>query len=211
MIILENQLPFFVLEGLFNLAFPLSERPRSFLMLSIWYFVDSAIVGNIKPSFPSSEVKHFVDLQRLCHLPSSLRLLPPVMVRYVLIHNATELNEAVMKFKNGSSNRLLDITYAMGVLEIPHLIVFDATDSLLRNLVVFEQIHYPFDTGKDVDLLVQNGILDNFLGDSSAVTGLFNNLSKEVIIWGENYYFYCISEKIKCILEGSQLEGNIKP
>ncbi|XP_059640859.1 putative UPF0481 protein At3g02645 isoform X3 [Cornus florida] len=213
MIILENQLPFFVLEGLFNLAFPLSERPDSFLMLSIWYLVNYGFVGNIKPSFPSSEVKHFVDLLRLCHLPSSLRpLLPPAMVKDVPIHNATELNEAGIKFKNGSSNRLLDITYAMGVLEIPQLSVFDVTESLLRNLVALEQIHYPsdtyitdyilfmdslIDTNKDVDLLVQNGVLANNLGDSSEVAGLFNSLSKEVfIISDEKYYFYRVSEEL---------------
>ncbi|XP_059668970.1 UPF0481 protein At3g47200-like [Cornus florida] len=96
MILLENQLPYFVLEGLFNLAFP--PTIPDFLKLSIRFFANFGIVSD-NQSFSSYGVKHFVDLVRLCHLPSSLRPPPLNTVHYVPVGNATELQEAGMKFK----------------------------------------------------------------------------------------------------------------
>ncbi|KAI4332497.1 hypothetical protein L6164_017401 [Bauhinia variegata] len=65
-------------------------------------------------------------------------------------------------------------------------------------MLAFEQCHYPSDgpegyiadyvyfmgflinTGKDVDMLIENGILSNLLSDSGAVAQLFNSLSKNI-------------------------------
>ncbi|XP_059639880.1 UPF0481 protein At3g47200-like [Cornus florida] len=215
MILIENQLPFFVVEGLFNLAFPAistSTQPEfSFLMLSIIYFANFGIVRDIKQSFSSTGVKHFVDLLRLCHLPSNLRATASNSVNYLPVRTATELRDAGIKFKKGKSNCLLDIKHAMKVLEIPQLILSNWTEPLLRNLTVLEQFYYPYDsyiidyihfmdnlidTAKDADLLIQNGIFENYIGDSTTVAALFNNFTNEVLVWGPNYYFYGISEKL---------------
>ncbi|XP_059640519.1 UPF0481 protein At3g47200-like [Cornus florida] len=214
-ILIENQLPFFVLEGLFNLAFPaisVSTQPEySFLMLSIIYFAFFGIVRDIKQSFSSREVKHFVDLLRLCHLPSSLRSAPSNSVNYVPIRNARTLRDAGIKFKKGPSNCLLDIRHVMTRLEIPQLILSNWTEPLLRNLTVLEQFYYPYDsyfidyihfmdslidTAKDADILIQSGIFENYIGDSTTVAALFNNFPNEVSLWGPNYYFCGISEKL---------------
>ncbi|XP_059641607.1 UPF0481 protein At3g47200-like [Cornus florida] len=90
MILIENQLPFFILEGLMDLAFPPSQGSSSFLHLSINYFAYSGIIlSDMNESISSSGVKHFVDLLRLCYLPSSLRPLKPYQVQYVQVPTAT--------------------------------------------------------------------------------------------------------------------------
>ncbi|XP_059642061.1 UPF0481 protein At3g47200-like isoform X2 [Cornus florida] len=212
LILLENQLPFFVLEGLFNLASPIFRKHHSFLQLVRGYLKDLMLVGDVKKSISSfSTVKHFVDLLRSCHLPSTPRSATPFSVNFMAIHNATKLHEAGMKFKKAKSNHLLDIKHTMERLEIPHLTLCDWTESLLRNLVALEQCHYLYDsyivdyiffmdnlidTAKDADLLIQNGVVKSYLSDSATVAGLFNGLTTEVTLCHENYYFYDVCEKI---------------
>ncbi|XP_059639064.1 putative UPF0481 protein At3g02645 [Cornus florida] len=210
MILIENRLPFFILEGLFDLVFPPSQGSSSLLHLSIDFFAGSGVIlSDMNESISSSGVKHFVDMLRLCYLPSSPR--QAYQVKNVQIPTVTELHGAGMKFKGSISNRKLDIRHATGVLEIPQLIVSDSTESLFRNLIAFEQFHYQYDsyiidyiqfmdglidTAKDAELLIQNGILDSYLSDCSAVATLFNNLTKEMTLWTPNYFYYGISEKL---------------
>ncbi|XP_059644924.1 UPF0481 protein At3g47200-like [Cornus florida] len=215
MILIENQLPFFVLERLYKLLFHSTRRRKvqSFLKLSIAYFADAGIVSSNSTQLfsSSSKIKHFVDLLRSCHLPSSLRPKPHLKVKFVPIRNATDLQAAGMKFKKGSSNRLLDIKHDMKELKIPPLILCNWTEPLLRNLAALEQCQYPYDSyiidyiyfmdklidsAEDVDLLIRNGIFENHLGDTSEVASLYNNLTKEVVFWCPNYYFSGMSEEL---------------
>ncbi|KAL7164288.1 hypothetical protein ACSBR2_040242 [Camellia fascicularis] len=52
------------------------------------------------------------------------------------------------------------------------------------------------DTPKDVEILEQNRILDNWLGDNSTVAKLFNNLTIIAPLMSRNYYFYGISNDL---------------
>ncbi|KAK2996097.1 hypothetical protein RJ640_001767 [Escallonia rubra] len=205
MILLENQIPFFLLDDLYSIAF----KDNKFLKLSIRYF--SALVpaedfhkmgrNLVKP-------KHFLDLLRTCHLPSTPR---PQSTKeaesYIRIRSAAELKEAGIDFKRGSSDCLLDIRYSSGVLQVPLIRVDDSTEIVLRNLVALEQCLYPYDsyvidyiyfmdalidTFKDVDLLTKKGIIKSDLGDSSTVAALFNNLGMNVML-SSTYYFHHVS------------------
>ncbi|KAK7243485.1 hypothetical protein RIF29_38283 [Crotalaria pallida] len=86
----------------------------------------------------------------------------------------------------------ISIKFAKGVLTIPRFEVCHWTEILIRNVVAFEQCHYPFqtyitdyiilldfliDTSLDVDTLVDKGIMVNTLGDSSAVANMVNNFT----------------------------------
>ena len=111
------------------------------------------------------------------------------------LQSATELAEAGVKFRKSTNLCSMDIKFSGRVLEIPQLKVDDWTETLLRNIVALEQCHYPsnsyiidyvaimdflINTGKDVDILIQNGIIINWLGDSNSVANLFNSLWKNV-------------------------------
>ncbi|XP_057958663.1 UPF0481 protein At3g47200-like [Malania oleifera] len=237
MILLENQLPFFVLEGLFNMAFPANERilMPSLLDLSLKFFHGLMLTTPpaSKKDLPQSDIQHFVDLLRICHLPSSLRRrtgTSPVIFRSsflrvcstwrtgtsptaerVSIRNATQLQDAGMKVKKSEKTRLLDIDYEAGKLQIPHMKIRDETEIVLRNLIALEIFRYRHDSyiidyvyfmddfidnTKDVDLLIRNGIIENWLGDNYSVAVMFNNLTKETSLSGSNFYYHDTCERM---------------
>ncbi|KAL7164268.1 hypothetical protein ACSBR2_040222 [Camellia fascicularis] len=160
----------------------------------------------------SSDVRHLTDLLRIYHAPLSQRSVPTGSTKFVRIQNATALHKTGVKFKVGSSSKcLLDMQFNKGVLEIPLLRVTDETEQVLRNISALERylhqqnsyiIDYIYfmdnliDTPEDVEILEKNGILENWLGDKSAVSNLFNNLTTYVPILGSNYYFYSISNDL---------------
>ncbi|KAM7493113.1 hypothetical protein LguiB_027722 [Lonicera macranthoides] len=221
LILLENQIPFFFLDGLFQLAFPSDQEEMLFLKLSIDYFSnfmlikdDDKLFNKVKAylKMTSFEVKHFVDLLRICFLPTNLRARPLLdKVKLITIRNALDLKETGMSLKGGSGNTLLDIIYTKGVLEIPRLVVEESSEIVLTNIVVLENCLYTYDsyirdyvffmhmlmdTPKDAELLIQNEIIENWLGDSKTVVTLFNKVGCEVLINDCSYYFFDISEKI---------------
>ncbi|KAA8525421.1 hypothetical protein F0562_007276 [Nyssa sinensis] len=197
LILLENQLPFFVLKAFFKLTFDSYPEFPSLLEVTLYFFIKY----NSQNKIPNSEVRHFTDLVRALHLPS--KRLPQNVGEFKILCSATELHEAGVKFEVGSSRCLLDINFSNGVLRIPCFDLEDNTVSLIRNLMALEVCHYPHDfyiidyiilmdylinTSKDVDLLIQNGIFRNRLADSSAVATFFNNLCTHITL-SDSYNF----------------------
>ncbi|KAJ1415901.1 hypothetical protein SESBI_17740 [Sesbania bispinosa] len=192
LLLLENQLPFFVLDSLFNLSIGSahgSDRNKihSFLEFTFDYFSyynrSNLVSDNIT-------IKHFTDLIRTFHLQHPLERRPRRIDEPVThLQSATELLEAGVRFKlNTKSDCLLDLRLSGRVLEIPQLKVEDWTEILFRNMVALEQCHYPqesyitdyvavwdflINTSRDVDLLVRKRVLVNWLGESDSVANLF--------------------------------------
>ncbi|XVF73495.1 hypothetical protein PTKIN_Ptkin12aG0205900 [Pterospermum kingtungense] len=184
LILLENQLPFFVLKDLYNLAFGSSDKP-SFLSIACLYL-------EIKEDPPDQmETKHLTDLFR-CAL---VKTHPPNSNEKInKIYSATMLNDAGVRFKAVDTKLMLDLRFEKGELRIPTFYVGLRTDALIRNVMALEQCHYPeeayfcsyiqlldslIDTDRDVDLLVKEGILDNGMGSSAAVADMINTLMVE--------------------------------
>ncbi|GAY58132.1 hypothetical protein CUMW_184730, partial [Citrus unshiu] len=165
---LENQLPLFIPNDLFNLAKTETFETNlyeeiSFMTMTCFWFRDD-IVGYLPIQenlleINFSKAKHFVDLLILCLQPSQLRA--HIELKDPNIPSVKELHQAGVKFKPGSSKNLLDIKFNEGILEIPFLTVYDA------------------------ELLLQNEIIG--LGDTEAVPTLFHNLDKECMI---NYSYF---------------------
>ncbi|KAM7493080.1 hypothetical protein LguiB_027689 [Lonicera macranthoides] len=204
LILLENQIPFFVLEGIFNLAMT-NFKPLPLLDLTLYFFENYIVQQKSPPGFIS--IKHFTDLILILNRPTSQR----EVKEFKYTRSATELNEAGVKFTAGSSNCLLDIKFSDGVLEIPCITLYDNTETLIRNLMALELCHYSGDsymidyfffmdfllnTPQDVDLLIRNGIIENWLGDSKQAADLFNNINKNCVIIGSNFYFSALSEEL---------------
>ncbi|KAJ7964949.1 hypothetical protein O6P43_014676 [Quillaja saponaria] len=197
LLLLENQLPFVLLQKIFTEAFPSGQNDNGFpslLQLSFNYF---AYYNNQVLDASDVSVHHFTDMLRIFHLPA---MLPGRADKddksEIHLHTATELVEAGLKLSADNSKKcLFDLRYSKGVLEIPSFKVDGHTEILFRNLLALEQCHYPYeayvsdyirilefliDTGKDVDLLIKNGIMANWLGDNNAVADLFNSLWKNI-------------------------------
>jgi len=207
MLLLENQLPFFVIEKLYNFAFASCSRYPSFTQLTFEFF---AFYNSQKMSpHPNLRIMHFVDLIRTFFLPPLERLQEikrGEKVRH--LYSVSQLDEAGVKFKVGSSKCLFDLKFANGVLEIPCFRVYRDSESYVRNVEALEQCHYLYnayvtdyfrvmdfliDTAKDVDILVRKGILVNWVGDSNTAATLCNNLCQRIVIsdTNSNYCLLC--------------------
>ncbi|KAM7490092.1 hypothetical protein LguiA_033013 [Lonicera macranthoides] len=198
--LIENQIPFYVLNTLFQLAFP-EDPPMKFLEDCVIYLCDniiqimdkSKLLRKVKEYLNKGhEIKHFVDLLRICHLPSALMTASKNCAKLISIPNAVQLQRAGVQFlKLGSSDSLLDITFTEDVLEIPLLVVHEYFELVMCNILVLESCHYSMDTyighyvffmqmlvdtDKDADLLIQNSIIEDWMGRSSTVAALFNKV-----------------------------------
>ncbi|RYQ88107.1 hypothetical protein Ahy_B09g095511 isoform A [Arachis hypogaea] len=200
LLLLENQVPFFVLDKLYNLAF--DSPPFPLLGLAFYIALYSIIVpdnilfGNIQALSNDNEIAHFIE-------SNASRLLQPSAsgclrkAEFPHIYSATELNEAGVKFKVKKNNQcMLDLELSGHCLRVPSIRVTAFTEAILRNLIAFEQCHcmkesyladyivaldFLINTEKDVDLLIKKGIIENWLGDSNAVAEMFNGLALRVI------------------------------
>ncbi|GAY58134.1 DUF862 domain-containing protein [Citrus sinensis] len=203
-LLLENQLPLFIPNDLFNLAKTATFETNlyeeiSFMTITCFWF-RNCIVGYLPIQenlleLNFSKAKHFVDLLILCLQPSQSRA--DIALKDPNIPSVKELHQAGVKFKPGSSKNLLDIKFNEGILEIPFLTVYGSTERLYRNVLAFERMHcytrylndyiimmnYLVSTSKDAELLLQNEIIG--LGNTEAVPTLFHNLDKGCAI---NYY-----------------------
>nr|XP_023881610.1 putative UPF0481 protein At3g02645 [Quercus suber]POE74070.1 upf0481 protein [Quercus suber] len=193
LLLLENQLPFFVIQKLHNLVFPSPSYYNNLLKLSFGYFA----YYNIQriEAHPNVKIEHFTDLLRTFQLPPPEK--PPKRLRQLIEHlfSATQLHEAGVKFEVGTSEYSFDIKFEKGVLKIPRLELMDRTEVVTRNIMAFEQTRHIenayftdyfffmdslINTNGDVDLLCDKEILVNYLGDNNAATLMINNLNKGI-------------------------------
>ncbi|WOL18822.1 hypothetical protein Cni_G27619 [Canna indica] len=230
---LENQLPFFLLEALFNSAFP--HQPDS-LSQNILDYINKITGSDLElPSSDSGRFHHILHLYHSCIIvpiddptptqssTSGLRRKLNKLLRFrkkqrktqrelTWIPSATLLKQAGIHFKRKKNAKsFLNITFKDGEIEIPQLQMDDHTNTVLRNLIAYEQcsveaptyvtsyVHFMdclIDTAEDVELLQQDDIIISGLGDSDEVATVFNELFKEVVIESEEDYLADICEKI---------------
>ncbi|KAL4298342.1 hypothetical protein GQ457_12G004820 [Hibiscus cannabinus] len=103
-----------------------------------------------------------------------------------------------------TDTKVLKLKIPTKVLKTPTLRVDDNTERLLRNFMAYEQFTqmeeptYVSDyvvfmddlinTGKDVQLLCNSGIIDNWLGDDEVVAQMFNKL-RDYVCFTEDFYY----------------------
>ncbi|XP_025666417.2 UPF0481 protein At3g47200-like [Arachis hypogaea] len=225
LLLLENQVPYFVLDKLYNLVFPSNfigvsqDRHPSLLSLALYHIVPGGIIfpGDFKGELSVSNVggiAHFTDLSRkLLLLSCNLSISRSSREAQVAqIYSATELKEAGVKFEvKKASQCLLDLQLSGHTLRIPFFRVEDMTEVVLRNLLAFEQCHcinesyiddyiavldFLINADKDVDLLIKNGIIENWLGDSNAVAKMFNGLGVNIMYPDFNVQYSLLFQRL---------------
>ncbi|KAH9674645.1 transmembrane protein [Citrus sinensis] len=172
--LLENQLPFFVLDGLHKLASPYLDPEnddRSFIALSCEFFRDCKAGEEINDK--AEDILHFTHLSRYFKtrkypkkspepeeekrdLPCAAKLQGSAVQGDLPC--AAKLQGSGVQFKGIIEEAsLLDINFKerkrLGIpclkvaeLQIPRIEVDDCTESLMRNLMALEQCHYPRET-----------------------------------------------------------------
>ncbi|GFS35337.1 hypothetical protein Acr_00g0039210 [Actinidia rufa] len=182
-LLLENQLPFFVLDELFEMAKAVVGSDENELTPTFIGFACKFLVGfdrledKIPEDIDSTRVKHFVDLFSNLLAPRERSHPHKWGKELVKTPTAKELHDAGIKFKASSSNIPFDIRFMSGVLEIPKLVISDKTESQVRNIVAFERCLYNecymtqyvwflnnlINSSKDVEYLVESGIIEQWI------------------------------------------------
>lgn len=258
LILLENQIPFFVLHKLYEDVVPGEDKKKEhsdgFVDLAIEYFAfydtqmsssdETKLVldknqsrkhyfsGPLRTSKKNSNnaksidrrckrPKHFTDLIRYFYLPTDVGRNSGCALH--VLRTATKLQESGVSFEKDVKRRLLDITFekkpilssflCFGCLpylnhfkarfRIPQLKVDHTTECIFRNLIAFEQCHYPekpyicnyvslvdslIHTQLDVELLVEKEVIVHELGSDKEVATLVNGLCKHVVTNSTCYY-----------------------
>lgn len=168
LILLENQLPFFILKELYEKSYERhSEKP--IFQLACHYF--RRYIKKKPEGEKIKEAKHFTDLIRLSYCPDNLEF----KERKKNPCTATKLYETgvIFKLHEGSLDIhfhksfctkkspcfnfswllkcLLGLTgfgcleHTQPLLKIPRFIIDDDTEGLLRNIMLLEQFHYPLE------------------------------------------------------------------
>ncbi|KAM0844481.1 hypothetical protein ACQ4PT_057041 [Festuca glaucescens] len=158
LLLLENQIPFSVIRKLFQQLRNEDEHEELLVAGSLRLFRSLRPQMLHRSHIACNKVHHLLHLFYLSvGLPPSQRqqqhwhrqsdALLPELPQWIPC--AKELEEAGIRFrKRRNAASFLDIVFARGVLEIPQLELNDSSESLLRNLIAFEQT-YP-DTPRDI-------------------------------------------------------------
>ncbi|CAI9298624.1 unnamed protein product [Lactuca saligna] len=211
LLLLENQMPFFILEILCRITL---ER-TSLTGLVFYFFKDMNILSTRKLTTVDETVKHchILGLLQSCYTPrATMRGRVPN-----ISYSATEIAGAGVTFKaQTDEDSLLAVKFEQSSLvpglstlfaretyfKIPVLYIKDSTSSFLRNLIAYEQCyplsrHYVtsfaflmdklIDSKDDVSLLVRSQVLHHNLGAIEDVTNLFNNICNGVVL--RDFYY----------------------
>ena len=182
LIMLENQIPFFFLEELYNFSNPRldnfqlaasknqgksadacqQQRPTTiFLNLTNNFF---------QVTFHGTSIKHFTDLMRESMPQIKTKKSWKSQVRH--LHSARKLDKAGVHFaaENGSKGKvmvserrpwckLIPFFHSLQ-LQLPKFIIDDGTGIYIRNIMALEQYLYPFKTFVSSYIYLMNELID---------------------------------------------------
>lgn len=214
LMLFENQLPFFVLNLLFNTT--KTEDPDDnishlvlFLVEDMFPWLDVSKLESQSHTHTHLQPDHLLGLVYRCFFPFSTKTKTPSKAKprkekasAVHINSASELKEAGIRLKRSKQNSL---TFAAGVLKFPPLQVSGKTESLLRNVMAYEQLrlnddhpkhvtdyaffmHCLIRSIKDVEILRRSGIISNYLGGDDKIFRMFDQLGTNFLRSSEFYY-----------------------
>ncbi|XVF31050.1 hypothetical protein REPUB_Repub16aG0112000 [Reevesia pubescens] len=216
LLLLENQLPFFVLEKLFNMSRGQNEEE---------YFADMAL-RFFSIIVPGTEIsrRHYSSVQAIKHLVELVhynwRPSPKEKNCYEqrvpngnwnFIRSAKELVEVGIRFKKVKGKSLFDATFKKGKIQIPSLSIYHDTERIFHNLMAYEQciqsdptyikdytkfMDCLINSGDDVALLANAGIINNQLGTNEEVAKMFNRLNHSAYSSTGNFYYAEIFDEV---------------
>ncbi|KAF8015875.1 hypothetical protein BT93_H1426 [Corymbia citriodora subsp. variegata] len=207
LLMLENQVPLFILSTLFDLTKGPGEH-HEFSYVTIEYFKKELRGPSRNRTVYNIQGDHLLHLYYMWH--TSVLPKPPQQPLKAVIPSATELRESGVRFRALQEGELSDIKFENGTLEIPVLSVHDNTESQFRNLIAYEQyrqssgIDYFTDymtvldclinSSRDVKVLRRAGIIKNHLGDDEVVAQMFNKIGDYIIT--QDFYYSKMFENV---------------
>ncbi|KAK9289327.1 hypothetical protein L1049_007482 [Liquidambar formosana] len=210
---LQNQIPFFVLQRLFDLSkMPGEENGPSLATLALNFFNNTLQrPDEVIEKYNNLEGKHLLDLLRSSFIPSDQGEPPKAVSPTHVIHCVSKLHRAGIKLKPGKADSFLTVTFRHGVLEMPSITIDEFTSSFLLNCVAFEQCHSHcsnhittyatlldclINTSKDVEYFCDRNIIENYFGTDAEVARFINGLGKDVAFDVERCYLSELFNKV---------------
>ncbi|KAH6807427.1 transmembrane protein [Perilla frutescens var. frutescens] len=206
---LENQIPFFILQCLFDLTkLPGEESSPTLSNLALQFFNTSFQRSEeFINKFNVSESKHLLDFLRSSFIPERHEEPKEEMKdeyrSSAAILSISKLRRAGIRLKATNEDSLLVIKFRRGAIEMPTITVDDFMCSFLLNCVAYEQCHRHcsthmttyatlldclINTVKDVEYLCDKNIMENCLGTDAEVARFINNLGKDVSLDVDSCY-----------------------
>ncbi|XP_020110865.1 UPF0481 protein At3g47200-like [Ananas comosus] len=202
LLILDNQIPFFVIEELLKELE--SEKPLHEYALEFFETIHPRSAQHCKDkNISPPEFLHLLDLFHWSRVPQNKYTLPRQLDSIDWVPhtpNAMELRESATVFEKKTSGSSLDITFQrrrfkgiIGVLDIPELHFRNYSSLIFYNLIAFEiqsssrgrctmafsaLMRNLLQTEEDVKLLRRSGILVSSSMTASQLTDLFERLSR---------------------------------
>ncbi|KAL3722079.1 hypothetical protein ACJRO7_034436 [Eucalyptus globulus] len=222
MIMLENQIPLFILNRLLRLQLSDPNQKGCVAKLAIQFFDPLMPTQTIRPSHKRLEFNplynhdtvHYLEGFRrsLLHLgPKRSKTKQWPQSREKLTFCLTNLCEDGIEIRLSYPNSFWDIQFEQGILKISRLEIHEGTGSLFLNLIAFEQSHFDCEnhitsyvifmhnlisSPEDVQYLRCRGIIEHCLGSDAEVVDLFNRLCQGVAFDIKNSYLYDLSKKV---------------
>ncbi|MFS8006340.1 hypothetical protein Hanom_Chr14g01248071 [Helianthus anomalus] len=207
LVLLENQIPFFVLEGVYECTI------YNFVGQSLGTFIHPLLQhtnifeGIIKAerTLSYTNLDHILGYLHHCYQPEN-----EISSNFPrsTIHSAVELDHAGVNFKPNQDAKwpmAMEVkTYgyhskifwfsSKTTLTMPTLRIDDFTEMILRNLIAYEQsyVDYPYvtsyaramdmliDTHEDIAKLVTSKVIVNHIGSNEEAANMINGICKEV-------------------------------
>ncbi|KAJ6754434.1 PROTEIN putative (DUF247)-RELATED-RELATED [Salix purpurea] len=212
LILVENQIPWLVLEHLFNKTSATQSTQAEEITLAhlaLQFFANIFSYNALNIDTPYDGTKHLLDLLRNWLVKSSGND-KEYKPGWEPIPSATDLVDAGIKLKVGDSEHrsILDIKFNNGSLEIPSLLIQETTEVIIRNLISYEQCSLKctdritsyavlldnlINTTKDMDIFTCSGIFNNWLNPEEA-TQFFNKLYHDAYL--KEYYYLELCQEV---------------
>ncbi|MFS7972925.1 hypothetical protein Hanom_Chr09g00850551 [Helianthus anomalus] len=219
LIMLENQLPMFVLNKVYELTSRSNTceaaEDLNLKELALQYFEPMIYKDLDTPKNTSLGVdgSHFLELFRASICPTEVSQNKFLVKEPHMFRSVSELKESGVKVKKAENCQPLEVSFKKGVLKIAPVSMDDYKFTLFRNMVAFEQCHFGckphvtayvffldrlINSGEDIEVLHYPGVLQHTLGGNKHAARLVNKLCKEVAGAADDSYLRDVLWGINC-------------
>ncbi|XAR58169.1 hypothetical protein NMG60_11026574 [Bertholletia excelsa] len=222
LLLLENQLPFFILQALYKVVQDESSVSNTLVELTRILFIGAlpVVKHSFSPLNSENFPSHLLELVLFTLFPRAVGYKNAKKMSYhswQCMRSASDLALYGIKFADVRFiDSMEDVSFGKskrGVLKMPHLDIQESTTSLFKNLLALEQCSYEkysgfftsflilmdtlIDTEIDVEILVKAGVLESYSNDKLALLSLFNDLTAKFIYDVEKCHYAYVFEEME--------------